>query len=142
MTTIVVGIDGSPNGEAAAQWAAELAERLDATVVAVHALGLLEHLGPDRHLEPVEGNRARIEDLFTRLWCRPLALRGVAFRTELMYGPPVEAILRAAVRAHADLVVVGTRGAGVGSGPALGSTSSQLVREADRPVVVVPARWS
>jgi nucleotide-binding universal stress UspA family protein len=140
VTQILVGIDGSPESIAAAQWAAELAERLDATVVAVHVLGLLEHLDADHNPVQVQGNRPRIEALFTEVWSRPLASRRVSYRTELVYGSPLDALLRTAKRVGADLLVVGARGTGSASGPALGSTSSQLVREADRPVVVVPTR--
>ena len=43
ITTVAVGFDGSPDAEAAVQWALSFAAQLGAHVVLVHAVGLLEH---------------------------------------------------------------------------------------------------
>jgi nucleotide-binding universal stress UspA family protein len=43
MKTIVVGVDGSADSRRAVEWAGDLAEENGARVVAVHAVGLLEH---------------------------------------------------------------------------------------------------
>ncbi|HTT87643.1 MAG TPA: CBS domain-containing protein, partial [Acidimicrobiales bacterium] len=40
---IAVGFDGSPDAEAALRWAAQLARALDAEVIVVHAVGILEY---------------------------------------------------------------------------------------------------
>ncbi len=55
MRTIVVGVDGSPDSRRAVEWAADLAAETGARVVAVHAVGLLEHESGDptgAHLAP------------------------------------------------------------------------------------------
>ncbi|MDA8045963.1 MAG: universal stress protein [Actinomycetota bacterium] len=138
LSTIVVGVDGSPNSEAAVRWAADLAELVGAEVIAVHALGLIEPVGPDDQLVPVESNRALIEELFGTEWCRALRSRRVRFRTETAHGIPAAVLLDAATREGADLLVVGTRGAGIKSRIVIGSTSTEVVRAAHCPVVVVP----
>jgi len=56
----------------------------------------------------------------------------------MVEGPPVQALITAARDEAADLIVVGRRGAGGSPGLEIGSTSQQLVHQADCPVVVIP----
>jgi nucleotide-binding universal stress UspA family protein len=56
----------------------------------------------------------------------------------LVEGSAVTALLRVAEDEDADLVVVGSRGAGGFSDLHLGSTSHQVALYADRPVTIVP----
>jgi hypothetical protein len=109
--------------------------------VAVHALGLLTHLADDC-VVPSAHHRRDIAALFERVWCKPLIDGSVAHRCVLIDGDPVTALLRAAREQRAELIVVGARGTGDHPGLLLGSTSLQLVSEADRPVTVVPLRGS
>jgi nucleotide-binding universal stress UspA family protein len=130
-TTIVVGVDGSPDSLRAVEWAAELAALGDARVVAVHAMGLLEYERADpsgEHLRP-------------ELEAWTAALRGLGVdRVErrLVPGEPVGALLKAVDESDADLIVVGTRGAGARIRDVLGSTSLQLAERCKRPLVIVP----
>jgi nucleotide-binding universal stress UspA family protein len=134
---ILVGVDGSANGRRALEWAMALAAAFDAEIVAVHAVGLLTHLdgGPavPSHSHLDEMRRALETD-----WCAPLAASGLPHRLELLDGAPVPVLLGAAAHEAADLIVVGTRGAGGSAEVALGSTSHQLAEHADCPVVIVP----
>jgi nucleotide-binding universal stress UspA family protein len=127
---IVVGVDGSENAGRAVAWAAALAAAIDAEVVAVHAMGLLEH-GPGRTREALEAE-------LCGTWCTPLVDAGVRHRAELRDGTPVNALLAAADEDDADLVVVGSRGLGGFPELLLGSTSTQVAQQARRPVVIVP----
>jgi nucleotide-binding universal stress UspA family protein len=114
---IVVGLDGSPGAEAAVDWAVRLRGALGAEVVAVHAVGLLE-AGHERD--------------------RP-AGADVADRVEIVDGPAVDVLLRAAEREQAALVVVGTRALDDHPERALGSTSLRVLQGARVPTLVVPA---
>jgi nucleotide-binding universal stress UspA family protein len=138
MRTIVVGVDGSADAQRALAFAAELARSVGGEVVAVHARGLLERYeaGP---VERTDGEPDTIRCRFESDWCRLLDDDGIPSRRLLREGAPVVVLLDAAREVDADVIVVGRRGAGAGSGfVALGSTSSQVVEDADRPVVVVP----
>jgi len=131
MKTIVVGVDGSPDSRRALEWAAELADDLDARVVAVHAVGLLEHERGDpdaTHLRP---------ELDT--WTAALDRLG-AGRVErrLVVGDPVDVLGTVVADSAADLVVVGTRGTGTRAALRLGSTSLRLAEGCACPVVIVP----
>ena len=135
---IVVGVDGSPNSRAAAGWAARLAVAVEAEVVAVHALGLLERLSPESEPEPAESMVPEIQAVFASEWCAPLIDAGATHRREMRYGPPVQVLLDVAEAEDADLVVVGSRGLGGASALLLGSTSSRLANSSTRPVLIVP----
>ncbi len=131
---VVVGADGSPASTAALRWTAELAHSMGATVVVVHAAGLIERAasGRDNQAEFEDDVRRRVE----RDWCGPLRDRGVLHHVVVRSGPPVTTLLEVAADG-ADLVVVGRRGAGAPDAPQLGSSSLQLVAESAVPVVVV-----
>lgn len=133
---IVAGTDGSEHSRRAARWAADLATQTGADVVAVHAVGLLVDTptGPvpsapfhDRLLQMLEGE-----------WTEELRQSGVPVRCRLEAGSAVTVLLRVAEDEAADLVVVGSRGAGGFSELHLGSTSHQVALYADRPVTIVP----
>jgi nucleotide-binding universal stress UspA family protein len=62
---------------------------------------------------------------------------GLDYETELIWGPPAEAIARVAQARDADEIIVGARGLGRVRA-LLGSVSQELLHVADRPVVVIP----
>lgn len=136
---IIVGVDGSEDSERALEWAAALVEDSIGEVVAVHAMGLLTRLD-DGSVVPSMGHRDHVVNLLEQRWCRPLIEASVAHRCMVVDGDPVTALLRTALEEGADLIVVGRRGAGGHAGLTLGSTSQQIVFQADRPVVVVPRK--
>ena len=133
---ILVGTDGSDHARRAVRWAAELAAQTGAEVVAAHAVGLLVTTpeGPvpstpfhDRLRRSLEGE-----------WTEELRGAGVPVHCRLVEGSAVTALLQAAEDESADLIVVGSRGAGGFSDLHLGSTSHQVALYADRPVTIIP----
>jgi len=120
---VVVGLDGSMGAGRALTWAAALVADDGGEVVAVHVAGLLQRAHAEAALQP---------------WCAPLRDAGVAFRSMVVDGNPVLALLQVAADVGADMVVVGKRGSGGFPGLQLGSTSQELVAHASLPVVVVP----
>lgn len=137
---ILVGLDGSDDAMGACAFAAVLAARLGADVVGVHALGLLETWGDDDPATPkhLARSRERVRGLLEGAWRQPLVDAGVAHRVELRDGSPVHVLLAAAAELDADLLVIGSRGAGGIGEQLMGSTSTQITERASRPVVVVP----
>ncbi len=137
---VVVGYDGSAASRAALSLAARRAGRAGKVWI-IHAynppLDFLASPGFDHAVsEPSKHGRALLDAI-------PLTgndeLIDTDYETELIEGPPAEAIAHMARICHADEIVVGSRG--LGSVRALlGSVSHELLRIADRPVVVVPAR--
>ncbi len=132
---VLVGVDGSSTSGRALMLAAELAERLGAELVVVHALGLLTVI--DGEHVPARGRRDEVRALLEREWCAALVEREVLnWRPVLVDGSPAEVMSAQADEIGAGIVVVGTRG--VGSDKLLGSTSHHLVHHGSRPVLVVP----
>lgn len=135
---ILVGVDGSDDSRLALEWAGALASATGAEVVAVHAVGLLEHLRREMPV-PAQSHRDQIRGLFEGKWCAALDAAGVRSRRLLRDGPPVLALRAAADEVGADLVVVGQRGVGGFPDLLLGSTSAQLAQHCRRPLTIVPS---
>jgi nucleotide-binding universal stress UspA family protein len=130
LRTIAVGYDGSPDSEVALRWAAELAVSVGARLVVVHAVGLLEGSELSRH----RPDATVALEITLSVGIEPEHVRWLA-----LDGDPCSVLLRAAdPPTSADLLVVGTRGAGEHSGSLLGSTSLELAEAAATPLAIVP----
>jgi nucleotide-binding universal stress UspA family protein len=75
-----------------------------------------------------------------RAWTAPVDQVGARVRVEVDDGDPVDVLLPMSEREHADLLVVGTRGAGGFAGLHLGNVAHHLAHHATRPLAIVPAR--
>ena len=131
---IIVGVDGSPESDAALRWAASEAQLRDSAVVAVHVLSVAWNL-PDTEITAPSSDVERkasalLDDALSRV-----GDIGVRVERRLLVGDPTQRLLEEARRAQ--LVVVGSRGHGVLSKMKLGSVSSHLARHAPCPVVIV-----
>jgi nucleotide-binding universal stress UspA family protein len=134
---VVVGVDGSAGSVRALSWAAAASGISGCEIIAVHALGLLTQL--DGRLEPSVQHREEISRRLEQEWCRPILSDTVSWRSEVMDGNPVSALLEAAAQFDADTIVVGKRGLGGFPALQLGSTSQQLAQHAEHPLVIVPS---
>lgn len=142
MPGIIVGIDGSAHSRRALEWAINEAAVRQAplTVLAVHQAvagwagggaafpGDAEQTG---HVSKAaqEATDAALEKL-------PAGNRP-SVTVQAVNGIPTVEILKAG--ADADLIVLGSRGAGGFTRLLLGSVSSQVVHHAHCPVVIIPA---
>jgi nucleotide-binding universal stress UspA family protein len=136
---IVVGYDGSDASRAAVTVAARRAER-QGKVFVVHAYELPpDFLGSPNFERLLTDRKAHGRALLDAM---PLTgndeLLDTEYETELIGGPPAQAIADVARVRDADEIVVGARGLGRVRA-LLGSVSHELLHIADRPVLVVPA---
>ncbi|WP_128002102.1 universal stress protein [Piscinibacter defluvii] len=138
---IVAATDLSTPAADAAERAALLAQAAGARLTLVHALSTsaLEELR--RGLEGGDAAAATLQDdARARLHEQAAALarrHGLAVDAELALGNPVEAVGHAAERTGADLVVTGTRGAGLLRGVVIGSTAERIAARSARPALMV-----
>ena len=132
VNTIVVGVDGSADSQRAVDWAARLAEQTHARVIALHAVGLLEHeLG-----DPAGAHLRPQLDAWTAALDR---LDAAKVERRLVGAEPVGAISDVVAGCDGEVVVVvGTRGTGVRGSARLGSTSLRLAESCRCPIVIVP----
>lgn len=134
---VVVGVDGSPNSQAATELAFQAADARDAPLVAVRAWSdapMATTWAPATAWEPIQA--AELEQLDE--WLAPYRTRYPDVRVEpvVVRDAPTRALLERAEGAR--LVVVGSRGRGGFRGLLLGSTSQALIYHAACPVAVVP----
>ncbi|MEU7089035.1 universal stress protein [Streptomyces achromogenes] len=136
--TITVGLDGSPESRAAAEWAAREAKLRGLPVKLVQAWEAVPESMAQAPL-PAAGTLRHWAEKVPREAANGLRLRhpGVEVTTEHVAGPPTEALVRAAE--DAELLVLGSRGlSGIG-GFLVGSVGLAVVAYAERPVVLVRA---
>jgi nucleotide-binding universal stress UspA family protein len=132
---IVVGVDGSEDGDRALDWAAREAERRDATVQAVIAWTWDGIKGAVTTNAPDERTRAE-EALARSVGAVRIAHPGVAIAAEAVEGGPARVLTRAA--RDADLLVLGSHGHSRLYHAVLGSVAHECLRLATSPVLVVP----
>ncbi|KJY36065.1 universal stress protein [Streptomyces katrae] len=135
--TLVVGVDGSPESRAAADWAAREAVRRDMRLHVVHAWSWQPLALPVVQDHDTEAGRAQevLEETRAELTRRHPRL---SLTAEVVPDAPVPALLRAAK--DAEMLVLGSRGHGALAGFLLGSYGQQLIAAAECPVVSVRAR--
>jgi nucleotide-binding universal stress UspA family protein len=138
---IVVGVDGSDNARTALRWAADLARALDAEIVAVHSVGLLERFAAGQHQQldtAIADARHRFDTDLSVVLDDP----EVRSTRLLRDGNPVTVLLSVAEEFDAGLIVVGSRGLGGYPELLLGSTSTQIAQHSTRPVVIIPSGFA
>ncbi|MFE7233101.1 universal stress protein [Streptomyces sp. NPDC002405] len=137
--TVIVGLDGSPESRAAAEWAAREAKLLGLPVRLVHVGEQVPGPLAQAPLLGAETYRHRTERV-PREAAEGLRLRhpGVEVRTEHLPGRPAEILTDEA--ADAELLVLGSRALGGVGGFLVGSVGLSVVAHAERPVVLVRAR--
>jgi nucleotide-binding universal stress UspA family protein len=134
MQNVVVGYDGSEESKRALERAAALG-RQGATITIVAAVSLGLH-GP-RSMGALNEDEMRAEREVLDAARSDLKTQGIEVHAIEGEGEPADVILEAAKEAHADLIIVGTRGRGAAKRALLGSVSSKLVHNADCDVLVV-----
>ena len=135
---IVVGVDGSLNGDAALAWAVEEGRRRGVPTRAVACWSLFDQhgAGGPQHFNPDYDNQS--------------ARQALADIVERVIGPdaddveltpicdlPAAGLLEAAADAESPLLVLGARGLGGFRGLLLGSVSHRVLVASNRPTVIV-----
>ncbi|WP_329267857.1 universal stress protein [Streptomyces sp. NBC_01451] len=131
--TVTVGLDGSPESLAAAEWAAREAELRGLALHLVHAWDRQPHAEPvpDEEAHRQWGDRI-LREATERLHDRHPALE---ITSEQVRQPPVTTLLAAS--GDADPLVIGSRGLSGVTGFLVGSAGLGIVAQTERPVVLV-----
>jgi nucleotide-binding universal stress UspA family protein len=144
--SIVCGVDGSADSQAAVEFAAQLASRLGTRLVLAN-VAESAHI-PYAAAAPFGGGAVRMavteeidahEKAAERLLEQVAVAHGLAgAERRVLVGLPGEGLADLADEEDAELVVVGSRGRGAFKAAFLGSVSNSLVGVARCPVVIVP----
>jgi nucleotide-binding universal stress UspA family protein len=145
-TSIVCGVDGSPESQVAIGVAARLAEQLGARLVLAHvvevALAPYAAIGGAGGIAPppmIRLPREEQEEAGARLLERIAVAVGLDNAEQrVAVGLPAERLADLADDEDAELIVVGSRGRGRFKAAFLGSVSNSLVGVARCPVLIVP----
>ncbi|MGC0208702.1 universal stress protein [Streptomyces levis] len=136
--TVTVGLDGSPESRAAAEWAAREAALRGLPLRLVH---VWEPVPEPMAQAPLLGaeTQQHWSERIPREAAEGLRLRhpGVAVEMEHIHGRPVETLTEAAGRA--ELLVLGSRGLSGLGGFLVGSVGMAVIAHTDTPVVLVRA---
>ena len=145
MAGIVVGIDGSEHSRRALRWAVREAALRQAalTVLTVNQAVAGTFTGnavayPGEQERGRSAHNAARQETLSVLSAVDADGRPPAVTVHAMTGLPADELIQASL--DADLVVVGSRGAGRLRRLVLGSVSNQVSQHARCPVVVIPAR--
>ena len=145
MPGIVVGVDGSAHSERALDWAMREAAIRSAplTVLTVHPVSVsLSGLSPLRYPEdrPAEEKaRQAVQEMVEKVCAQAGASSPASVTVRVVSGTAAEELIDASH--DADLLVLGSRGAGGFSRLLLGSVSTQAAHHSRCPVVIVPDPW-
>lgn len=142
---LLVAIDDAGTTPRVLDYARGLARRLDAGITALHVLSptILHRV---RGVSALHGSRElsreEIQNEFRSLadrWIARLVDSGIErgrVDTAIAFGDAAREILATADRIDADMIVMGSRGAGAVRRALLGSVVSEVLRDASRPVLV------
>ncbi|MFG2680487.1 universal stress protein [Streptomyces sp. NPDC048392] len=133
---IVVGIDGSTEGLAAAHWAAQEAQRRGTGLGVIHVWHSHPHPAPYVPMDSTERDWAE-QLLGEAVRSVRAAHPGLRITGRLVCDSTVTGLLKAAD--DTDLLVLGSRGLGPVGGFLTGSVSQRVVGRSARPVVLVRA---
>ena len=139
MKHILIATDGSPSSQKAVTAGVELAAERGGDVTFVHVVpadtwitgrGASAHALP--HHVAVDESEIALQEA-----AEAAEAAGVSYALERISGDPVDEIVAVAEAKDVDLVVVGSRGRGAVASAILGSVSLGVLKEAQRPVLVV-----
>jgi nucleotide-binding universal stress UspA family protein len=137
---LVVGHDGSAPAADAVQWAARLAARLGVPLHVVRAWVISSAPRPESaegsYVPPITDYEAAVQQRLEQDVAGLDLPEGCQVRCHVVHGSSGRRLVECSE--NAEMLVVGTRGAGGFLGLRFGSTADQVVLHATCPVVVVP----
>lgn len=148
ISKILVPTDGSKAAQKAAMYAVDLAKQLKATVIALSIIDKRVFAGQtvpagktSRHvIEPIEDYLREAAEGYAGEIKKICDKNGVQSKTVIAVGHPVEAILKEAARAKADLIIMGSHGKSALAAAVLGSVTYGVIHKETKISVLIVRR--
>ena len=146
ISKILVPTDGSRAAQKAAMYAVDLAKQLKATVIALSIIDKRSFMGQTvparetaRHvIEPIEDYLRKAAGGYAGEIERLCDKNEVQAKTVITAGHPVEAIVKEAARAKADMIIMGSHGKSALAAAVLGSVTYGVIHKDTKiPVLIV-----
>lgn len=135
--TILLGVDGSEHALKAAHVAGEMSRCMQADVWVVASFDPIPTYLGQPYLQDAIVARMQQAEQVLQPALDAVGETGTSVMSQILEGPPAEAILSVAEVRGVDLIIMGTRGLGRLSGLVLGSQSQKVVAHASCPVLLV-----
>lgn len=138
--TILVPVDGSVHANTAINWASDLADKYQASLMLLHVIPEgrlvgarddLRALAKVERMTESEAVETLAEDVVREAAARARAHGATNIVSRCETGDPAKVILDHAARSGAELIVMGRRGVGGLPGLVFGSVSSKVLHLAD-----------
>jgi nucleotide-binding universal stress UspA family protein len=137
ITKILLPVDDSRHAMSAAEYASELAKRVDAQIVLIHChRPFPQLLGEPYFQKAVSKIMDKAEELLEPFRSL-LGEKQVTFSDRILEGPAAKAIAEVAEIERCDLIVMGSRGRSDFEGLLLGSVTHRVLHSSHCPVLVV-----
>jgi len=135
---IILAVDGSEHALNAAKTAADLARSMKSEILRIVVAydPVPPYLGEPNMQTAISARMKEAEEILEKAVKTVGEIPGQV-HTEILEGPPAEAILDVANARNSELIVMGSRGLGLLTGALLGSQSQKVVRHAACPVLIV-----
>ena len=135
---ILLGVDGSEHALHAAKTASDLARSMKSSILRIVVAydPVPPYLGEPNMQTAISARMEEAEKIIKNAVNAVGDIPGEV-HTEVLEGPPAEAILEVANTRKCDLIVMGSRGLGRLTGVLLGSQSQKVVQHAPCPVLIV-----
>ena len=146
ISKILVPTDGSKAAQKAAMYAVDLAKQLNATVIALSIIDkrsftgqTVPARGTSRHLiKPIEDYLREAAEGYAGEITKLCDKNGVQSKTVITAGHPVEAIVKEALKAKANLIIIGSHGKSALAAAVLGSVTYGVIHKDTKiPVLIV-----
>ena len=136
---ILLATDGSVHAQKALNYARDLAEAAGGKVIVVHAFEPISPLWGDAIQDEQIKKRVTAGEEIAGQAVQVLEEAGIKVETEILEGPPADAILRVGDTRQPDLIIMGTRGRSEPTSLLLGSVSHRVMAHSKIPVMVIRA---
>lgn len=132
---MLVAVDGSPKSEKTIGIALDMARRYGSIVTIVHVREHERYEGSDVDLGPPVPAEKLVNDVLARF--REAGVQAQGEIRRVSSGSTPEQIVQVALEAHAELIIMGSRGMAEWKSLLLGGVATKVVHHATCPVLLV-----